>query len=215
MYHSHIGLYLNTGLLTPVECITRAQTAYDERRAPLNAVEGVIRQILGWREYVRGIYWLKMPAYKTENALGASQPLPDFFWTGATQMNCLRHCVLETKQNAYAHHIQRLMVLGNFALIAGLDPDAVNEWYMLVYADAYEWVELPNVSDMVLFVDAELSDIVQMALSDHISFATIRTEYGIGEKDVQTLMRRVLKPGSYKAWRKRVRAFSGRRETYK
>ncbi|KPD10357.1 cryptochrome/photolyase family protein [Phaeobacter sp. 11ANDIMAR09] len=153
MYHSHIGLYLNCGLLTPLECITKAEAAYHEGLAPLNAVEGFIRQILGWREYVRGIYWLRMPAYKSENALDAHRPLPDFFWTGETQMNCVRQCVLETKQNAYAHHIQRLMVLGNFALIAGLAPDDVNEWYMLVYADAYEWVELPNVSGMVLFAD--------------------------------------------------------------
>lgn len=153
MYHSHIGLYLNCGLLTPLECITRTEAAYHAGLVPLNAVEGFIRQILGWREYVRGIYWLKMPDYKSENALGASRPLPDFFWTGETQMNCVRQCVLETKQNAYAHHIQRLMVLGNFALIAGLAPYEVNEWYMLVYADAYEWVELPNVSGMVLFTD--------------------------------------------------------------
>jgi len=153
LYHSHIGLYLNCGLLTPLECITRTEAAYHAGLAPLNAVEGFIRQILGWREFVRGIYWLKMPEYKSTNALGASRPLPDFFWTGETQMNCVRQCVLETKQNAYAHHIQRLMVLGNFALIAGLAPDEVNEWYMLVYADAYEWVELPNVSGMVLFAD--------------------------------------------------------------
>ncbi|RPE63332.1 deoxyribodipyrimidine photolyase-related protein [Pacificibacter maritimus] len=153
MYHSHIGLYLNCGLLTPLECIRRAEAAFYEGSAPLNAVEGFIRQILGWREYVRGIYWLKMPEYKNMNVLGATRPLPDFYWTGETQMNCLRQCVLETKQNAYAHHIQRLMVLGNFALLAGIDPDDVNNWYMLVYADAYEWVELPNVSGMILFAD--------------------------------------------------------------
>lgn len=153
MYHSHIGLYLNCGLLTPLECISRAEGAYHHGTAPLNAVEGFIRQILGWREYVRGIYWLKMPEYKTMNFLEAKRPLPDFYWTADTQMNCMRQCITETKQNAYAHHIQRLMVLGNFALIAGLDPEEVNEWYMLVYADAYEWVELPNVSGMVLFAD--------------------------------------------------------------
>ncbi|MEP5153296.1 cryptochrome/photolyase family protein [Planktotalea sp.] len=153
MYHSHIALYLNCGLLTPLECIERAENAYHKGLAPLNAVEGFIRQILGWREYVRGIYWLKMPEYKSENFLSAQRALPDFYWTADTQMNCLRQCVSETKQNAYAHHIQRLMVLGNFALLAGIDPDAVNDWYMLVYADAYEWVELPNVSGMVLFAD--------------------------------------------------------------
>ena len=153
MYHSHIALYLNCGLLAPLECIERAENAYHAGLAPLNAVEGFIRQILGWREYVRGIYWLKMPAYKSENYLEAKRPLPDFYWTAETQMNCLRQCVSETQENAYAHHIQRLMVLGNFALIAGIDPDEVNDWYMLVYADAYEWVELPNVSGMVLFAD--------------------------------------------------------------
>lgn len=153
MYHSHIGLYLNCGLLTPLECIARAEAAYHDGSAPLNAVEGFIRQILGWREYVRGIYWLKMPDYKAMNVLDATRPLPDFYWTGDTQMNCMRQCITETKQNAYAHHIQRLMVLGNFALIAGLAPEEVNEWYLLVYADAYEWVELPNVSGMILFAD--------------------------------------------------------------
>jgi len=153
MYHSHIGFYLNCGLLTPLECVERAEAAYHKGTAPLNAVEGFIRQILGWREYVRGIYWLKMPDYKSVNFLGATRPLPDFYWTADTQMNCMRQCITETKQNAYAHHIQRLMVLGNFALIAGLDPDEVNEWYLLVYADAYEWVELPNVTGMVLFAD--------------------------------------------------------------
>ena len=153
MYHSHIGLYLNCGLLNPLECIERAEAAYHQGTAPLNAVEGFIRQILGWREYVRGIYWLKMPEYKSLNFLDAKRPLPDFYWTADTQMNCMRQCISETKQNAYAHHIQRLMVLGNFALITGLDPDDVNNWYLLVYADAYEWVELPNVTGMVLFAD--------------------------------------------------------------
>lgn len=156
MYHSHIALYLNCGLLGPLECIERAENAYHSGLAPLNAVEGFIRQILGWREYVRGIYWLKMPSYKSENFLEAKRALPEFYWTADTQMNCLRQCVSETKQNAYAHHIQRLMVLGNFALIAGIDPDEVNDWYMLVYADAYEWVELPNVSGMILFADGGL-----------------------------------------------------------
>jgi len=156
MYHSHIGLYLNCGLLDPLDCIQRAEAAYHDGTAPLNAVEGFIRQILGWREYVRGIYWLKMPDYKAMNALDAQRALPAFYWTADTQMNCLRQCVLETKQNAYAHHIQRLMVLGNFALLAGLDPDEVNDWYLLVYADAYEWVELPNVTGMILFADGGL-----------------------------------------------------------
>ena len=153
MYHSHISFYLNCGLLLPLECIKAAEKAYDQQKAPLNAVEGFIRQIIGWREYIRGIYWLKMPGYSNQNFLEADRRLPDFYWTANTQMNCLRQCVLETKQNAYAHHIQRLMVLGNFALIAGISPKEVNEWFWIVYADAYEWVELPNVSGMILFAD--------------------------------------------------------------
>ena len=153
MFHSHISLYLNCGLLDPLECIRKAELAYHAGAAPLNSVEGFIRQILGWREYVKGIYDMKMPTYRTENHLGASRALPSFYWSGQTQMNCIKHCVSETRENAYAHHIQRLMVLGNFALIAGLHPDEVNDWYHLVYADAYEWVELPNVSGMVLFAD--------------------------------------------------------------
>ncbi len=153
MYHSHIGFYINIGFLHPRECIQAAEMAYQKGRAPLNAVEGFIRQILGWREFIRGIYWLKMPEYAEENFLNAQRSLPDFYWTAKTDMNCLRQCVTETKQHAYAHHIQRLMVLGNFALLAGLDPKAVNEWYHIVYADAYQWVELPNVSGMILFAD--------------------------------------------------------------
>ena len=153
MFHSHLSFYLNCGLLLPMECVRAAEQAYYDDLAPLNAVEGFVRQIIGWREYVRGIYWLKMPAYASANALGAKRPLPPLFWTGDTPMNCLKQCVKETRQHAYAHHIQRLMVLGNFALLAGLDPDAVNEWYTIVYADAYQWVELPNVTGMILFAD--------------------------------------------------------------
>jgi deoxyribodipyrimidine photolyase-related protein len=153
IYHSHISFYLNCGLLLPLECVQAAEKAYHQRKAPLNAVEGFIRQIIGWREYVRGIYWLKMPSYAEANFFEANRQLPDFYWTANTKMNCLRSCVLETKQNAYAHHIQRLMVLGNFALLAGIDPKEVNEWFLIVYADAYEWVELPNVSGMILFAD--------------------------------------------------------------
>ena len=153
MYHSHLSFYINCGLLSPLECVRRAERAYCDDGAPLNAVEGFIRQILGWREYVRGIYWLKMPEYADENFLNAARPLPPLYWGAPTQMNCMKQCVSETKQNAYAHHIQRLMVLGNFALLAGLSPDEVNEWYMIVYADAYQWVELPNVTGMILFAD--------------------------------------------------------------
>lgn len=153
MYHSHIGFYLNAGLILPIEAVHAAEAAWATGHAPLNAVEGFVRQILGWREFIRGIYWLKMPDYASMNFLEASRDLPSFYWTGATEMNCMRQSIDQTRRYAYAHHIQRLMVLGNFALLAGLDPRQVNEWYLVVYADAYEWVELPNVSGMVLFAD--------------------------------------------------------------
>lgn len=153
LFHSVISLYLNCGLLDPLEVCQRAETEWREGRAPINAVEGFIRQILGWREYVRGLYWLKMPDYAETNHLEAVRPLPVFYWTGETQMACVRDAVETTRKHAYAHHIQRLMITGNFALLAGIDPKAVEEWYLLVYADAYEWVELPNTHGMALFAD--------------------------------------------------------------
>jgi deoxyribodipyrimidine photolyase-related protein len=156
MWHSLLSVYLNCGLLDPLDVCRRAEAEWRAGRAPLNAVEGFIRQIIGWREYVRGVYWLKMPAYAETNALEAHRPLPDFFWTGETGMRCMADAIGQTKRHAYAHHIQRLMVTGNFALIAGIDPQAVNEWYLLVYADAYEWVELPNTHGMALHADGGL-----------------------------------------------------------
>lgn len=153
MFHAHIGFYLNCGLLSPVEAVRQAERAYMEAGAPLNAVEGFIRQILGWREYVRGLYWYHMPDYKSLNFLSATHDLPAFFWNGNTDMHCLSQSIGQTQKYAYAHHIQRLMVIGNFALLTGLSPEQVNEWYLIVYADAYEWVELPNVSGMVLYAD--------------------------------------------------------------
>jgi deoxyribodipyrimidine photolyase-related protein len=153
LFHAQIGAYLNCGLLDPYAVCARAEKAYRDGHAPLNAVEGFIRQILGWREFIRGIYWLKMPEYAQENRLEAARPLPRFFWTGETDMRCIQEVVGQTHAEAYAHHIQRLMVTGVFALIAGLDPRAVNYWYLVVYADAYEWVELPNVTGMALYAD--------------------------------------------------------------
>jgi deoxyribodipyrimidine photolyase-related protein len=138
LYHAHLSFYINCGLLSPMEVVRAAEDAYKKGQVPLNAAEGFIRQIIGWREYVRGIYWLRMPGFKRENALNAKRDLPWLYWSGETDMNCMHQCVKETKENAYAHHIQRLMVLGNFALIAGIHPDQVNDWYMVVYADAYE-----------------------------------------------------------------------------
>ena len=153
LFHSHLSFYLNSGLLLPLEVMQMAEQAYFDNAAPLNAVEGFIRQILGWREYVRGFYWHCMPTLQHDNYFEHTRALPEFFWTAHTNMNCMRQCISDTKQHAYAHHIQRLMVIGNFSLLAGLDPVAVNEWYLLVYADAYEWVEMPNVSGMILFAD--------------------------------------------------------------
>jgi deoxyribodipyrimidine photolyase-related protein len=153
LFHSLLSASMNAGLLLPREVCDAAQAAFDAGHAPLNAVEGFIRQILGWREYVRGLYWLKMPDYKAMNALEADRPLPDFYWTGETNMACLADAITTTKTHAYAHHIQRLMVTGNFALLAGIVPDAINDWYMAVYADAYEWVELPNTHGMAIYAD--------------------------------------------------------------
>jgi deoxyribodipyrimidine photolyase-related protein len=153
LFHSMLSTSINLGLLDPVAMCRRAEAEYAAGRAPLNAVEGFIRQLIGWREYVRGFYWLLMPGLAQDNALEAARPLPEFYWTGETDMRCLADCVRSTRANAHSHHIQRLMVLGNFALIAGIEPKAVQDWYLAVYADAYEWVELPNVSAMVLYAD--------------------------------------------------------------
>lgn len=123
---------------------------------PLNAAEGFIRQIIGWREYVRGIYWHEGPDYAQRNALGTTRPLPGFYWTGETDMHCMAQAIGQTIDHAYAHHIQRLMITGNFALLAGIDPHQVHVWYLEVYADAYEWVELPNTLGMSQFADGGL-----------------------------------------------------------
>ncbi|MEM8541436.1 MAG: cryptochrome/photolyase family protein [Pseudomonadota bacterium] len=153
MYHSHLSGLINIGLLDATECCETAETAYRNGVAPLNAVEGFIRQIIGWREFIRGVYWLKMPDYADSNQLNATRALPEWFWSGNTNMNCLRQSILETQQNAYAHHIQRLMVIGNFSMLAGLEPTQVQNWFLLVYHDAYEWAEMPNVVGMALYAD--------------------------------------------------------------
>ncbi len=156
LYHSVLSPYLNCGLLDPLRVCRAVEAAYRSGRAPLNAAEGFIRQIIGWREYVRGIYWLRMPGYDRSNAFGHNRPLPDFYWTGDTDMACVRAAVTQTKALAYAHHIQRLMVTGNFALLAGVDPFALHDWYLSVYIDAFEWVELPNTVGMSQFADGGL-----------------------------------------------------------
>ncbi len=153
LWHAVISPYLNIGLLDPLEVCRRAEAAWQDGAAPLNAVEGFIRQIIGWREFVRGIYFLEGPEYTSRNALAHDRPLPAVFWGGETRMGCLREVVGQTRAQAYAHHIQRLMVTGNFALLAGIDPRAVHEWYLAVYVDAFEWVEAPNTIGMSQFAD--------------------------------------------------------------
>jgi deoxyribodipyrimidine photolyase-related protein len=153
LYHSNASIYLNCGLLDPLEMCRKVEAAFRSGHVPLNAAEGYIRQVIGWREYVRGIYWLKMPEYAASNRLDHTAPLPEFYWSGDTEMKCVREVVTQTREEAYAHHIQRLMVTGNFALLAGVSPQALHEWYLAVYADAYEWVELPNTIGMSQFAD--------------------------------------------------------------
>jgi len=153
MYHSMLSTSINLGLLDPLELCKRAEKAYEDGDAPINSVEGFIRQLIGWREYIRGFYWHFMPGLESDNKLNAQRALPEFFWTGETDMRCLADCIRSTRENAHAHHIQRLMVLGNFCLIAGINPREVQDWYLVVYADAYQWVELPNVSSMILYAD--------------------------------------------------------------
>ncbi|CAM4458259.1 MAG: (6-4) photolyase [Legionellaceae bacterium] len=153
LYHSRLSFYLNSGLLLPLELCRMAEETFKKKIAPLNAVEGFIRQILGWREYVRGIYWLLMPEYASRNYLNASRTLPGLYWGQDTQMFCMKEVVRQTKVEAYSHHIQRLMITGNFSLLAGLNPKEVCDWYLAVYADAYEWVELPNTLGMALYAD--------------------------------------------------------------
>ena len=154
MFHSLIAAPLNLGLLLPMECIDAAERAYKSGLAPLAAVEGFVRQIIGWREFVNGVYWLKMPDYLRSNGLDAKRPLPSFFYTGDTTMNCLRCVIHEVRDTAYNHHIQRLMILGNFLLLAGISPQEAHDWFLEMYIDAHEWVMAANVLGMALHADA-------------------------------------------------------------
>lgn len=156
LYHSHLSCALNLKLLNPREVVQAAEDAYRTGHAPLAAVEGFIRQILGWREYVRGIYWTHMPGYLEHNALDAQAELPAWYWTGETEMACLKDAITQTLEHGYAHHIQRLMVTGLYALLLGVKPQAVHAWYLSVYVDAVEWVELPNTLGMGQFGDGGL-----------------------------------------------------------
>jgi (6-4)DNA photolyase len=153
LFHSLISMYLNVGLLDPLEVCLAVENQWRKGQCDLASAEGFIRQVLGWREYVRGIYWLHMPDYGNSNGLAAKRPLPDWFWSAETDMHCLQEAIGQSLDLGYAHHIQRLMVIGNFALLTGLDVRAVCEWYLSVYVDAFEWVELPNTLGMALHGD--------------------------------------------------------------
>ncbi len=153
LYHSLLSPALNIGLLDPLALCQRAEAEYRAGRAPINAVEGFIRQILGWREYVRRLYMMEGPGYVTRNALAHTRALPALYWGAKTHMSCLSETVRQTRDTAYSHHIQRLMITGNFALLAGVDPAHVHDWYLAVYADAFEWVEAPNTIGMSQFAD--------------------------------------------------------------
>jgi len=155
LFHSRISFSLNSKMLSPFEVIQAVEAEYhaDSERVNLAQAEGFIRQILGWREYIRGVYWAKMPAYSTENYFNNQRSLPSWFWTGKTEMNCLKKSILQSLDTAYAHHIQRLMIIGNFALLAGIKPQEVHEWYLGIYIDAIEWVEMPNTLGMSQFSD--------------------------------------------------------------
>jgi len=153
LYHAHLSAALNLKLLNPREVVAAADAAYRDGHAPLASVEGFIRQILGWREYTRGVYWTQMPGYLDRNALDAQQDLPAWFWTGATDMACLRDALAQTLEHGYANHIQRLMVTGLYTLMLGVQPRQVHAWYLAVYVDAVEWVELPNTLGMSQYAD--------------------------------------------------------------
>jgi deoxyribodipyrimidine photolyase-related protein len=156
LYHSQLSAALNLKLLNPREVVAAAESAFRRGDVPLASAEGFIRQILGWREYVRGVYWLRMPAYREFNALGADARLPAWYWTGETEMACLGETIRQTLDTGYAHHIQRLMITGLYALLLGVRPREVHEWYLAVYVDAVEWVELPNTLGMSQFADGGL-----------------------------------------------------------
>ncbi|MBK1681953.1 cryptochrome/photolyase family protein [Rhodoferax fermentans] len=156
LFHSLLSFALNVKMLNPREVVERVEAEWRAGRVELAAAEGFVRQIIGWREYVRGIYWAQMPGYDQHNGFEHNTPLPKWFWTGNTRMNCLAASITGSLQHAHAHHIQRLMVIGNFALLAGLDPQALHRWYLGVYIDAFEWVELPNTLGMSQFADGGL-----------------------------------------------------------
>jgi deoxyribodipyrimidine photolyase-related protein len=156
LFHAKISFALNTKLLHPLEVIEKAVEVWKEKQFNYAQIEGFVRQILGWREYMRGVYWAQMPDYQGKNFFEHQNKLPTWFWTGETKANCLRHCIGQSLETSYAHHIQRLMVTGNFALLAGIEPSEVDSWYLGIYADAIEWVEITNTRGMSQFADGGL-----------------------------------------------------------
>lgn len=153
LYHSLISAALNVKLLNPREVIAAAVDALESNQASIESVEGFIRQILGWRELIRGVYWLDMPAMRDANVFDHQRKLPAWYWTGSTQMNCMKETIGQTLEHGYAHHIQRLMITGIFGLLAEIKPQEVEDWYLAVYIDAVEWAELPNVAGMALYAN--------------------------------------------------------------
>lgn len=175
LFHSRLSFAMNCKLISPREVVETVEAYYHTHQGAIHIsqAEGFIRQILGWREYSRGIYWKEMPAYAEKNFLGNHQPLPEFFWTGETRMNCLRHAIGQSLEEAYAHHIQRLMITGNYALLAQVDPDEVDRWYLGIYADALEWVQLPNTRGMSQYADGGI-----MATKPYVSSANYIDKMG-------------------------------------
>jgi len=153
LFHSRLSAALNLHLLDPRECVAAAVEAYTSGHAPINSVEGFVRQLLGWREFIRGVYWAEGPAYVERNGLRQHGDLPEMYWTGATDMRCMRESLGQVLERGYGHHIQRLMVTGNFALLAGVHPRAVSDWYLGMYVDAVDWVTLPNTLGMAMHAD--------------------------------------------------------------
>jgi len=178
LFHGVIALLLNIGLLTPSDVAHRAEAAYRAGSAPIQSVEGFIRQIIGWREYVHGVYWQHMPDYAARNFFEHDAPLPDFFWSGETDMRCLHQIIGDVQHNAYSHHIQRLMIVSNFGNLAGITPAALTEWFLNVYIDAYDWVMWPNVLGLGLFADGGL-----MSTKPYIASAAYIRKMSVGYCD--------------------------------
>lgn len=189
LFHARISAALNIGLLEVRQLCEDVEAAWRRGAVPLNAAEGFIRQLIGWREYVRGIYWLRMPEYAGLNAFGNHRALPAFYWNGQTRMRCMAQAIGQTLKLGYAHHIQRLMVTGNFALLAGIEPEQICQWYLAVYMDAYDWVELPNTLGMVMHADGGYlgskpycaSGAYIRRMSDHCGHCEYRVDHAVEE----------------------------------